>query len=328
MIANCGEWYNKFRIKGAGSMSLETFDELREEVFRLHQAAAYDAALILLEHEAHQFPEYEIRIDYWRVCFQALKGETSHALARFQAVLERGDWIGEALLHHDPDLISLQGHPDFERMVQLSEQKRRQAQLQVPSKRYVLAPEVTSAAPLIVVLHGNHDDAERQIRHWRSVVEAGWLLLVPQSSTLGADRTRFVWPDDDQQAFNEIMRHVEDVQQIYPLDLTRVVIAGFSRGAGLAAKLALRWPALGFIAVAPGFDEEWQPYFVQGQKNRVRGAVVVGKKDGGYAQTMGFIPRLRRADIPVEVFEVPETGHDYPSDFVWAAALEFITMAP
>ena len=313
-------------------MPLDTFDEMREEIFRLYREAAYDAALTLLENAAPKFPDYEIRIDYWRMCFHALKGETSHALAIFRALLDRGDWIGEALLHHDSDLASLQGNPDFERLVQLSEQKRMQEQRQVSPKRHVLAPEGISPAPLLLVLHGNDDDAERQIRQWRFVVDAGWLLLVPQSSYLGADRTRFGWHDDDQQAMDEIFSHVEQVKQQVPLDLTRVVIAGFSRGAGLAAKLALsgQLPSLGFISIAPGLqgtDDAWQPYFVQGRKNRVRGVVVVSQNDPVYPQTMEFIPRLRQAGIPVELFEDPNTGHDYPPDFdaIWDAALRFIT---
>ncbi len=316
-------------------MPLETFDELREEIFRLHHAAAYDTALKLIGQEAQKFPDYAIRVDYWRMCFHALKGETSYALAAFQALLDRDDWIGEALLRHDPDLTSLQGNPNFERLVQISEQKRSRARLQVTPKRYVSAPNMTAAAPLLLVLHGNHDDAERHIRYWLSMVDAGWLVLVPQSSYLGADRTRFVWHDHDQQALNEILLHVEEVKQSYTLDLTRVVIAGYSRGAGLAAKLALgrQLPALGFIAVAPGFngtDEEWQPYLVQGQRNRVRGAVVVGKNDVVYEQTMGFIPRLRQTGIPVEVFEAHNTGHDYPPNFdtISAAALKFIEVQP
>ena len=136
-------------------MPLETFDELREEIFRLHHAAAYDAALKLIGHEAQKFPDYAIRVDYWRMCFHALKGETAYALAAFQALLDRDDWIGEALLRHDPDLTSLQGNPDFERLVQISEQKRSRAQLQVTPKRYVSAPDMTAAAPLLLVLHGN-----------------------------------------------------------------------------------------------------------------------------------------------------------------------------
>ena len=143
----------------------------------------------------------------------------------------------------------------------------------------------------------------------------GWVLAMPQSSQLGSPNT-FIW-DDAARAQEEIAAHYENLRERYPMDPQRVILAGFSQGAGLAIRICLRGliPARGFLAVVPGrIATEDLDEAIRSARGK-RGYLVVGDRDPRYETSAQIHALLNRNGIPCEMEDHPEMGHEFPRNF-------------
>lgn len=142
--------------------------------------------------------------------------------------------------------------------------------LDVPTRR-------DSAVPLLVVFHGDGEDAEAAAKRWREpALERGWAVLslrCPKSE--GCDEGRWYrWngrPRWVTAQVSEVARQVE-------IDQSRIFLAGWSGGATYLGMNADRWPRM-FAAVVfhgggqpppstRGCPERHLPaYFLVGDKN-------------------------------------------------------------
>jgi poly(hydroxyalkanoate) depolymerase family esterase len=127
-------------------------------------------------------------------------------------------------------------------------------------RRYrLLAPAGRKPAeprPMLVLLHGCAQDAAQIALASRLpalAARAGWLLLLPQQERLANAQGCWNWFDTRSgRAAGEAASIVAAIDQAcarHGADPTRIALAGFSAGAGMAALLALRYPTR-FSAVA------------------------------------------------------------------------------
>src|SRR5258705_473372 len=93
------------------------------------------------------------------------------------------------------------------------------------------------------------ESAQSTLYNWRFCT--GCLVALPQSSQ-PMSAGHYGW-NDRGWAVREITQHVTTVREQSPIDLERIVVAGFSMGGGLAAWLALSGTLAvrGFIGVGP-----------------------------------------------------------------------------
>lgn len=194
-------------------------------------------------------------------------------------------------------------------------------------------PSSQEQMPLLMALHGNLSNAEAELDHWRPAVSAGWLLAMPQSTRVDEDG-KFIWnfPGTNEWPIEEIQTHYANLLNQYSIDTERVVVAGFSMGAGLAAWTTLHGfiKARGFILVSP-----YLPYkYVEAPEmdivtpNQLHGYVIAGGLDEPTFEWSGkFVERMRKNNIPCELATYPNMDHEYPPDFkhVLLKALNFIT---
>ena len=175
------------------------------------------------------------------------------ALSTLQHALDLGYWYPPTTLHGDPDLASLQGDPEFERIVALCAGRFDQAAKTARPERIVLTPppDTPTPYPVLLVFHGRNAAAAASQPYWESLAERGWLVALLQSSQVVGIGT-YAW-DDRQRSIEEARQHFDELSSSYPVHWQRLVLGGFSQGAGLAIWLALNklLPAAGFIAVAP-----------------------------------------------------------------------------
>jgi predicted esterase len=317
-----------------------TFADLERQLYQLYQNSKYAQALDLATREASRFPTEAWLVAYWRICLASLVGEMALALQLLEEALAAGLWYAEAQLREDPDLQPLQGLPEFEQLVEVCRKRQAEAQAQAAPALITLQPEDQCQArlqpcPLLLALHGNYRTAEDSVGFWRSAVSNGWLLALPQSCQVGGP-DGYIWNDQDW-AVREIQEHVATLCEQYAVDPDRVVVAGFSRGGGLAIWLALSGTieARGFMAVGPGGPymrepDKWVPLIEVSQGRGLRGYMVVGEQDiFCYESTQALAAMLRSRDIPCELEVHPNLGHDFPSEFQQSLtrALEFILQA-
>ncbi len=104
--------------------------------------------------------------------------------------------------------------------------------------------------PLMVMLHGCGQDANSfaaSTRMNRIAQRERFLVLYPEQDRLANPQGCWNWFDTDRgRAYGEaalILQAIDQVCLLQPVDKTRVVVAGLSAGASMAALLATRHPA-------------------------------------------------------------------------------------
>jgi pimeloyl-ACP methyl ester carboxylesterase len=314
-----------------------TFSQLLTQAAQFYQSGEYAEALDLITREAGRFPTEARRTYFWRVCMASLINEADLALRLLEEAVAAGLWYPETQLREDPDLLSLQGVPQFEQLVAVCRQRQAEAQAQAVPTLTVLEPEggcreALRPCPLLLALHGNNQNVESSVGFWRPAVSHGWLLALPQSSQASGPDI-YVWNDRDW-AVREIQAHDAALRERYAVDPSRVVVAGFSMGGELAIWLALSAAiqVRGFVAVGPGgpyiqAPDNWTPLIEASRERDVRGYLFVGEQDVFcYSGTQALATLLSLHNIPYELKVYPRLGHEFPPGFEQslARALQFI----
>ncbi|KAF3995930.1 PHB depolymerase family esterase [Glaciimonas immobilis] len=114
-----------------------------------------------------------------------------------------------------------------------------------------VAASSPSPLPLVVMLHGcnqNVDDFVRGTRMNQLAETKGFAVLYPQQSASAHLKRCWNWYNRDTQAgggdARRIAAIINVVSDAYPIDKTRVYIAGLSAGATMASIVALNYPHL------------------------------------------------------------------------------------
>lgn len=143
-------------------------------------------------------------------------------------------------------------------------------------------PATAEPVPLLVVLHGNNETAERAAKRWRSAALArGWGVLGLQCPrTHGCDEQArwYRWNGDA----DWVLDQVAAVDAKRPLDAARIYLAGWSGGATYIGMNGPRWQRTfaavvfhggGQPPVTPmGCPREVPAYFLVGDGNPTHGA--------------------------------------------------------
>lgn len=300
-------------------MSQSSFDEFATRFFQLYEAGEYAAAYDFATREANNFPEEAGRTAFWRACLSALLGRTETALQILQDWSAAGNWVAERRLRDEPDLQSLNGLPEYEAIVATCNERHKAAEAQGEPELITLLPEQQAQSyPLLLALHRNNGNAQETVSHWHPVVARGWILAIPQSSQLSMPAA-YVWSDRER-ATRELRQHYASLTQEYPINTGKVIIGGFSLGAGLSIRLSLSGaiPACGFIAVGPYIPDvdTLQPLIEANNDRGLRGVIIVGDQDKHcYDTSLKVAEMLKAHDIPCKLEVYPNMGHDFPPDF-------------
>ena len=302
---------------------VQEFFRKSEALFQYYQEGKYADALAIAENLAAEYPEREGNTSYWRICLYALMGQKERALQAFDEALKRDVWWAEEQLRSDSDLGSLQGDPEFEHLVALSNEQHKQAT--ADPKLFVYQPAGAGPPPLLIVLHGRYSSAERDLPSWKSIIKHGWILAMPQSSQPSSTLT-FVW-DDREKTMDEIAKHFDSLVREYSIDKEKIVVAGFSQGAARAIELVMskRIKANGFIAVVPGtIDLDQLSRWADSTKTR--GVLISGGRDPRYEMFQQVKEIFTQKNIPLMFENYPEMSHEFPKDFesVLQKGLDFI----
>lgn len=293
-------------------------------VLALYQAAQYAEALAVATGAAVYFPQNAGYLKLIRAMLAARTGDAESAFALLAEILDGGYWPGERQWA-DADFDSVRDQPHFAAFQARAAAMRQAVQAITRPEVLTVLPEAADAHPLLIALHGNYSSVRWHNAHWRLAPLAGWLLAMPQSSQVSMldseGNPGYVW-DDVPVARREIAAAHTALTGGYPVQVDRVVLGGFSRGAEMAVHLALAGdvPASAVIAVCPGgpLSREtalWEPIIAQGQGKALRFHVIVGRQDT-FAPAGETLADLLQAAGFACTFEAHEAMcHDYPSDF-------------
>jgi pimeloyl-ACP methyl ester carboxylesterase len=306
-------------------MTFKDVDDLYARAVELYMAEDYVGAFDLVTAGLEQFPQNRRFVQGLRAMLAVRAGQQDTSLAILHELIdESGGWFG-GRFWQDEDFDALRENAEFVRLHALSDERMNAAQAGVKPELTVFEPPDTSSTPppLLLALHGNSSSVFWHQGHWRPAAERGWLVALPQSSQLAGhdtqDQLAYSW-DHEPTVDREIRDHYAALRGRFAGD--RVVIAGFSRGAENAVRLALQGlvPARGFIAVCPGGPysmepELWDMVISAAAGRTVRGWVIMGGQDHFAEGTNALVDKLRAAGLAVELSVYDDMGHDYPPDF-------------
>lgn len=317
-------------------MSDLTFDDYANKLFRLYDEGGYADAYDWVTSNMHRFPDESARICFWRVCLASRLNNIPQALQLMEEGLAAGYWFEVEQLRNDSDLEPLQGHPGFERMVEVCRQRQAEAQANVQPALTTLVPSSSSPPyPLLFVLHGHNTQVElfqeKFVAQWRSATAKGLMLAAPLSSQITSSRARG-WSDAEKTS-QETRTHFESLES--RIDPKRVIVGGFSLGAEHSIRFALSGaiPTRGFIAVAQGGPftsnpERWTPLLETGSARAQRGYLIVGEQDRiVFRGVRAFTELLKQHGIAHQLEVHPNLRHEFPPDFEnsLTKAIEFIS---
>jgi dienelactone hydrolase len=300
-------------------MAFPTFDALSNQLIQLFRDQQYTEALDLVTREGPRFPADRLLADYWRMCAAARVDNRALVYQVAEQVLAEGLWYGEVMWRQSPSFQTLQGDPDFERIVATA---RAAEERDNPSRMPVLITRLpenhSSTSPLLVALHGNQRTAAHTLPFWQAVVSQGWGLALPQS-TQAMFTGAYIW-DDLAEAQASVQAHFAQLQRQIAFDPDRVVLAGHSMGGLVAIQMALTGAlkARGFVANGPAVPfldapEALDALLDPARERGVRGYFIVGTNDGAINvnEIHALAEKLRSAEIACEVDTVPDATHDY-----------------
>jgi len=260
-------------------------------------------------------------------------GEPEAALDALERALVDGCRYPRQWLEADRALAALRDLSRFRDIVARADSRyTEEARGARPKLMFAMPDEPPDAFgyPLLLVLHGNHSNAEDTAPHWAHMADAGWVVAVPQSSEIGTTPGTFVWNDRDRTAA-ELLTHFEKVKHSTQIDIGRVVLAGFSMGGTQAIALPLtgRIKVRGIVPIAA-----WLPHvrefatLVEGGAGRMlRSYIVVGTNDQSYDGARALFDLFSSRGMRTKLDTRDGLGHDYPADMpdTIARALEFVT---
>jgi predicted esterase len=297
----------------------DRFLALNDRVFALYGDGRFGEALALVEEVEPSLPGWRSRTTYWRACLECVVGRPDAALGALQWGLEAGLWWRPDWLVTDHDLEPLWNRAGFKEVVAESERRQQAANARRPERPEVLLfPPSGEPRGLLVALHMYGTTAERSAPFWRPAAGAGFVVCLPESTTVQADGLP-CW-DDDTAADRDVALGIEEALRAHELAGRPVVIAGASQGGVRAAEMALRGrpiAASGVIGVVAGLAD---PDLIEGSAAAASGRglrawLLTGEQDAARQAVETFHAQLTGHGIPCRLDVVKGLGHTFPRDF-------------
>lgn len=289
------------------------FFELRKKIFSLYTDGEYQTGLDLLNAVEDNFPDYIVRITYWKACFYALLNHKDHALATLEKALGEGYWWHPDMLKSENDLISLQKEPRFEKILERATEI--QSKMEKTSKpRLITTLPKSQSTALLLAIHARGSNADIASSFWHSAAQLGLTLAIPQSSQIFSPDT-YCWDDEDI-TLAELKAHYQTLPAEPPL-----ILGGMSQGAARAIQFTLSQalPSSGFIAVVPSIDldeiDSLESSFKAKSNQDIRGYIITGGKDPRREFAYTIQKLMQQNGQQCELKEFPDMGHEYPPNF-------------
>ena len=277
------------------------FSNVIDEVLAAYADGAYRRALEVVSHARPQFPERDASMTFWVACLHSRAGEPEIALQSLAEGLDRGlAWHPKMLADTDLEAVrELDGWASFaERSTAV-----------VASWRVERPPPLlrAPAEPLgtVIALHGAGHVPEDFQSEWVTAIPVEWAVVAPIGD-VPLSNEAWAWPYD--LSTDSLEESLASTEIAAP-----VVLAGFSQGAGIAARAAWNGvvDAIGLIMSAGTVPSD---IWTGSARRSVPTYAVVGTEDGAYPTCSAMAKDLERDGVPVFLDVREGMGHVAPPD--------------
>jgi hypothetical protein len=299
----------------------ELMASVEAQMMECEENGLYDKGLKLAIDSIDRFPENPTMTYSWMALFYVLLGKNKKSLQTLAEGLTKGAMWSPPFL--EEGFQGLKDHPRFLEILELTRKRFSHNKDPDQAELLVRTPKSYSTSkkyPLLLVFHGRFDCNASNDIHWRNIIEQKEIILALLQSSQMQSGNHFVW-DEENKAFEDLRRAFAILVRKYPIDTSKIVLAGVSQGSELAlvALFSGFVAATNFISVIPAFggfsyqltDED---------------SLQVGEQDPRFSRTKTFFELLRENGVECQLFSYPELGHQIPNDFdqVLIKAVDFV----
>jgi phospholipase/carboxylesterase len=316
------------------SKSYRIYQENWEQAEKARAAGDYARAATHYQKVAEVFP-FEPTARFQLACCQARLGKIDRAFSTLQEAVRFG-WEDVSKLEQADDLKPLRAKPQFAELLKAAAACRDENLIIHAGKKVSPA----KPAPLLVVLQGL-GSFRADLPYWEPAAdELGCVLVMPRAVTKAAPMMSG-WhrhgaknssaPDyfDLPAAGKRVDEAIAQATRRFKIDPNRIVLAGFSQGAGVALRLIGNHPDryCGVVAVNGLHQPPSGAYWQSIQKHHpIRVYVIAGKLDRLLSRSQKVVEQLRAAHVPHRYDELDQIGHEFPPDYTKRlnGAIEFV----
>lgn len=299
------------------------FRNKEKKIIELYSQKKFKDAYSIIEEMIKKYPAKAGVLYNYAYSVKNLTGDTDGALALMEEAAEKGYWADPKQLVEDPDLQNLRHNPRFKEILNRYSNLAAEGRKNQKPILKILEPSNDAAnssepLPLVIALHGNNQSAEDAIEDWKFMTEKGWIVALPQSSQVSMPDA-YVW-NDFSMAIPEIKAHYDAIRKKYKIDEDRLIIAGFSMGGALSAKLCFEQiiPCRRFILMGPYLKNpsELESAVRSFSNRKGKGYILVGENDSeciGGAKELFDMLRDNGTECVIDI--IPGLAHEYPDNF-------------
>lgn len=301
-------------------MKKKAFYVYQNEFFDLYLSGKIAEALRLIDEIENKYPDKAFKTKYWKACIYSLKNKKRLAINALKELEDLGYWISPKILQHDKDLENIKNEPEYIEILNIFKQRQADAIRLSAPLRVELNPPVDISSdrlPLIVALHWRMGNAEDFTIFWKNAVENGKARLLTLQSSQQAGTGMFCW-DNVEIAKKEVKTQVQEYLSNNPSEISQLILAGASQGAGLALELALEGEVIPekLILVVPAFrDMDYIKELIKNNMNNFKVYLIAGEKDMLLKKAKTVKELLVENSISCMMKIYPGMGHTFPEDF-------------
>jgi predicted esterase len=314
---------------GAASVHAEDSESFRkyQENWQTAQEAFkgkdYERAATHYKMVAEVFP-FEPSSQFQLACCYVRLGKNEQAFGALREAIRFG-WDDVSTLEQSEDLKSLRINPQFARLVKDAVACRDETLICHAGK----GVNPAKPAPLLIMLQGL-GCFRADLPYWEPAAdELGCAIVAPRAVNklrpmmyswhrLGAKDSSAADYFDLAAAGKRVDEAIAEAKRRFKIDSNRVILAGFSQGAGVALRLLGDHPDryCGALAVnglhQPPGVVYWQAILKQ---HPIRVCVLAGKLDRLLPRSQKIVEELRAAGVPNRYEEFDKVGHEFPPDY-------------
>lgn len=295
-----------------------TFTNLINRGLDLYREGRFQEGYHLMTEHADHVPRNEAQMYDFRASLACRAGWPELGLKLLtEAVMDKGCWYAQGYLTDDEDIRPAAQLPGFQGLKEACARREAEARRNVKREALMVRSEHDERRPLIIVLHGNMQNAIIAQEDWLGA-EGEYDLVFLQSTQITFSEA-YVW-DDLGQATVDLRAYLDDLRGNGHLDRREIVLAGFSAGARAALWAVLHGliePKALFL-VGPWLpDIEEVAHRLTSFNGDLPGTCIVcGTKDEECLPgAKGLHVSLVETGVATSLQEVEDLDHDYPPDF-------------
>jgi phospholipase/carboxylesterase len=321
-------------LRADESETFRIYEQNWQKAEKAYAAQDYERAATHYSKVAEVLP-FEPTTRFQLACCYARLGKIDRSLSSLNEAVRFG-WEDVSRLEQIDDLKVLRAKPQFRRILRDAVAARDQNLLFYVGK----SVDPAKPAPLLVVLQGL-GGFRADIPYWEAAAdETGCVLVAPRAVTRagpmiegwhrpGARDSSARDYFDLPAAAKRVDEAIAEAARRFKIDASRLVLAGFSQGAGVALHLIGRRAdrycglvAVGGLYQPPGVAY-WQSILAQ---HPIRVYVIAGKLDRLLPRSRQVVAELQAAHVPHRYDELDRLGHEFPLDYPkrLRAAIEFV----